>query len=1371
MEPRDRPSQALSQTPPVPATSPLRLWGYFASLALLAFMQAPGRIVADTKIDLPLAPFAFLARATHLWDGMGAFGQLQNQAYGYLWPMGPFFVLGDLLSVPPWIVQRLWWVLLLSLAFFGVLKVAKALDIGNPWAQVAAAYAFVLTPRVATLLGASSVELWPTAILPWVLLVLVRASRSGSVVKGGALAAFLVVCAGGVNATAVSAVLPLGVVWILTRAPGMRRWRLLFWWGFFTVLGTLWWLIPLVLLGGYSAPFLDYIETAAVTTAPTDAMRTLLGVSNWVAYLDGDTYQAGQRYLVTPFLMLNTALLVGLGIAGIALRGSEHRRFLTYGLVVGMVLVGLGFDGDLSGWASADRQQLLDEALSPLRNSHKYDGVLRLVLVLGLARVVTDVPRRFAETIGRPAVAVGRTILIVVFVGLVTPWTAGAVATATLEGVPGYWRQVASHLEENSTGGTALLLPAASFGNYAWGSTRDDVMQPLARSPWASRNVIPLAEPGNVVLMDGVTSILEGGQPSDDLAPLLASAGVDQVVLRNDLDRFRLGAPDPAYVRTVLMNSPGIELVRSFGPEGGGSEEEDADGNRILVQGGPKAAYRAVEVYSVSGAMSRASLVPSNAIATVLGSPASAAGSEGRVRMFPSDANKAEMRDVVLTDSLRRREEAFQAVRWNASATGPADSQFHSTGPEAFHRIAADEEKWQTTEVWSGVESVTASSSQADVRSAPPLDRSTHPGAALDGDPGTAWRTQRSVDAEGSWWQVAFSGATDVGTVEVALADDSLPVDELRIDAGGESVVVDAPDPGRRRSYTVDFDGVPSMRVTAVGVAPRLGGVLAVSEITMEGIEPVRFLSVPKPPEGSQVRSIELRRDTGRSACVDHDGTFACESGMGLNGEDGDSLNRLINLDAPVTLDVEATGSLRRGQDVAARLAKGLDISVDGPGIGDEAAQSPLVMLDGDPGTTWAGGAERAWFDVSVPTEQTWDSLGIQVDPAAVVARPTRVRVTKDVNSQQSVTRRVGADGEVSLPGWRAKSVRVEVLDTESTAHATGGQYLYVGTGISELTVNGRGLASTEVTLPCGRGPSMEIGGTTIDTEVTAELSSLLRGEPQRLVPCLAAGGASLPGEVQLRTGQNVLRAEPSQLMRVDSLSLSSSTLATNGIEHVESLDLRTSGIESPDSTFVHDPGMTDRLLVLGQNFNRGWIAEMEGQVLEPTRVNGWQQAWRVPADATGKVTFTYGPAGTYRAGIAVGLLLALAVAVVVVVASRRRGPSQEWPALAPAPVRRLDLLWLLCGTGLLWGWVGVFVGVLMTLVLRRWNNLEVFGPVAVLVLFGALPQVIQDWRVADWSQTLGQLCALLAVALLVGTLLANGPAFLRRSRGFSTKR
>jgi arabinofuranan 3-O-arabinosyltransferase len=378
---------------PSRATSRLRQAGYAVILTALAFAQSSGEMVADTKFDLLTGPRRFLAGAVRLWDPGAAFGQLQNQAYGYAWPMGPFFVVGELVRLPPWVVQRLWWALLLCAAFFGVLRLARALGLGTPGTQVLSAFAFVLTPRITTLLGGVSVEIWPMALAPWVLLPLVHASVRGSVRRAAALSALVVATCGGVNAVAVAAVLPLGVVFVVTRARGPRRWRLLGWWTLFTVLATAWWWLPLLVLGRYSVPFLDYIENATITTVPTDLARSLVGESDWVAYFAGIDFQAGQQLVSTPFLMLDAAAVVALGLLGVALRDNHERRFLTLGLVTGLVLVGFGYAGDLAGFFAADRADALDGVLAPLRNLHKFDVVLRIPLVLGLAHAMAALPR------------------------------------------------------------------------------------------------------------------------------------------------------------------------------------------------------------------------------------------------------------------------------------------------------------------------------------------------------------------------------------------------------------------------------------------------------------------------------------------------------------------------------------------------------------------------------------------------------------------------------------------------------------------------------------------------------------------------------------------------------------------------------------------------------------------------------------------------------------------------------------------------------------------------------------------------------------------------------------------------------------------
>ena len=77
-----------------------------AYLPLLA--NDMGRVAADTKAYLYLDPGRLLARAPYMWHPEVALGTVTHQNIGYLWPVGPFFWLGEALGLPDWITQRLW---------------------------------------------------------------------------------------------------------------------------------------------------------------------------------------------------------------------------------------------------------------------------------------------------------------------------------------------------------------------------------------------------------------------------------------------------------------------------------------------------------------------------------------------------------------------------------------------------------------------------------------------------------------------------------------------------------------------------------------------------------------------------------------------------------------------------------------------------------------------------------------------------------------------------------------------------------------------------------------------------------------------------------------------------------------------------------------------------------------------------------------------------------------------------------------------------------------------------------------------------------------------------------------------------------------
>ena len=435
----------------------------------LTLSQQPGRIVPDTKLDLVVDPWGFLGRALQLWEPEGFAGQVQNQAYGYLFPMGPFFGLGQTAGVPMWVVQRLWMALLLSLAYLGVVALARRLDIGTPHARLIAGLAYALAPRMITGLGATSIEVLPMALAPWVLLPLVAGARGGSPRRAAALSGLAVFCVGGVNAVATAAVLPLGALWLLTRPAGPRRRRLIAWWAFAVALATAWWVRPLLLLGRYSPPFLDYIETAQTTTGPTGLFSALRGTSHWLAYLSGSggpVWPAGWALAHDTLPVIATVVLLVAGLLGLARAPLPDRTWLVLGVLTGLALVTMGHLGVVQGALAEPLHSALDGVLAPLRNLHKFDPVIRLPLALGVAHLCGSLLRR-ARRPGRAA-QVARAGVVAVVLALVTtasPAIAERLAPPIgFEGVPGYWADTAGWLADAQPSGRALLVPASSFG-------------------------------------------------------------------------------------------------------------------------------------------------------------------------------------------------------------------------------------------------------------------------------------------------------------------------------------------------------------------------------------------------------------------------------------------------------------------------------------------------------------------------------------------------------------------------------------------------------------------------------------------------------------------------------------------------------------------------------------------------------------------------------------------------------------------------------------------------------------------------------------------------------------------------------------------
>ncbi|TDX02443.1 alpha-(1-_3)-arabinofuranosyltransferase family protein [Kribbella sp. VKM Ac-2566] len=274
------------------------------ALIALCFQRAPGEIVPDRRLELTAGPGGFLSRALHLWDPHTGFGQLQSDAYGYLFPMGPFHWLLDTLSVPDWITQRLWWALALCVAFLGIWKLCNVLQHGVAWTRLAVALLYAVMPLA---FGGLAIEVWPLAMAPWVLLPLVSpGARSGWWRVSWSAVAFALI--GGANPVAGAATLVVPAVWLVARA----RVKLTAAWLGFVVAASIWWLVPLLMLLRYGvAPQSPRWVPVAAAAA---GVPLALAAAHYLRRLTNLSVSRGIHRRVVPVLVTCLAVAAALPV-------------------------------------------------------------------------------------------------------------------------------------------------------------------------------------------------------------------------------------------------------------------------------------------------------------------------------------------------------------------------------------------------------------------------------------------------------------------------------------------------------------------------------------------------------------------------------------------------------------------------------------------------------------------------------------------------------------------------------------------------------------------------------------------------------------------------------------------------------------------------------------------------------------------------------------------------------------------------------------------------------------------------------------------------------------------------------------------------
>jgi hypothetical protein len=1366
---------AADSTLPTPVRAPRR--DSLIPLALaagcfgLALLQRPGLIVADTKIDLHVSPGSFIRDVLSAWTPTGSLGHVFAGQYGgYLWPMAPFFWLGDVTGVPTWVVGRLWLGLLLALSAWGMVRLLDAL-VGRPRgaAHVAGGVLFALNPYVVTYAGRTSIALLAYAALPWLLLCVHRGVRDPRGLWWPAAFALILTSTGGGVNVAVTAWLLLGPALLLAYELGWGAvaWRAAR--GFLVrlvplaAIASLWWVAAVLVHGAFGLAFLRFTEQPGTIWGTTSLPESLRLMGFWTSYIgvgyDG-TLRAFQSdavaYLENPAVIAATFLVPALALGSFAwTRRQRYAPFLLALTLLGLLVMFVGFPEGTPLRKGATFTYNHVQAVQFLRTTYKAGPLVALGLA-GLGAL------GFAAAWDRVRAA-PRAVLAVAAAGLVAltvwPFARGVGVDRQLgfDRVPAAWKEAAAGLDRTlPAGDRAMVLPGQLFAYYDWGGTYDPVLPALTDKPVAVRFIVPFADLRSFDLqwtVDGLVS-QERALPGQ-LRPLLDLLGVGAVITGSDDDRGRSGAVAAGDATRVLAGQGLGRPAASYGPA---SAAPPAAGTL-----GPVERVAQVRRYDTpTGGMVR--VLPRGRETIVDGSAQAIADLAGfgaldprRPLRYAADAGPAAIRraaaagaEVVVSDSNRRR--VFVAARlrgntgWTLQPSDPISEDgtqldpFQGAGPDA-----------QTVARLHGVKSVRAPFSPGFAQF--PERR---PFAAIDGDPRTAWLADRALAVDRHRLELRFDAPRDVDHVDLLpYADGRGTPDRIAVNGRTFTVHRGWNRLSLRLRHVDHLDvWIEHVRLPKEGQ----GGAGGIRELRVPGLRASEALRPPVVAE-TALRGRDLSRTpltylfdrtTGDDPARPRTVVGDRQRGLVRDQQDGETAwtreidppaARRWQADAWISVAPETADSTI-DRWVGARGVVRFDGSARFEGTPRNRASS---AFDGDPQRAWIAGWTRshgAWLGWRSPRPRTLRVLRLQA-PDVRVRFPTRVRLVAD--GRATAPLEVGPGGRVTLPRpLRARSVRLEVLAAAFPEGTPGAERRRRAVGIAEISGPGVPRAGVprrgRLRIACAAGPALQAGGGTLRLRPRGAIEQLDAGRPLR------AGACSAPVALPARTVTVHAPATPWRLdhVRLRSPALRAAPALGPAGGRVVTPGTGARGVRDGVRVAVDGPAW----LVYGESYNRGWRASCDGRSLgAPVALQGYANAWPVERGCR-DVSFSFAPNRALVATDVISLVACL-VLLVLLVARRPRaaaadlGPLAAGPPPAAWPLRRALLAGVAAAAVL--GFVfalraGVVLGPLVALVLWRGvgaRALALLGGgllvVVVPVLYLALPEADTGYE-TNWA-------------------------------------
>ncbi len=581
----------------------------------------------------------------------------------------------------------------------------------------------------------------------------------------------------------------------------------------------------------------------------------------------------------------------------------------------------------------------------------------------------------------------------------------------------------------------------------------------------------------------------------------------------------------------------------------------------------------------------------------------------------------------------------------------------------------------QTVAVLSGAASVTASSDGTWLGESPQYD----PVNAFDGNPATAWAESNPITPVGQWIQIDFGRTINLPSrIGLQLLDSyygRAGANQLRVTTSAGAATSDTVSTATVQPLRVPAGPSNWLRITITGannVVPGEAGA-GISDVLIPDVHVTRFLRPAEDAAGARARAFVVSFSQQVSSPYSQDSQYQASTPQ---------LDRVFDTPATATLSARITAVPEPGPALEALISK---LSPAARSQFQVTASSIWDALpEFGPDNLFLPGSGKPWLssgnDPHPVLELAWHgrrTIGNIVLRSAygLATAPTGVLIGSPAGNRL-VSVGLGGVVRVSPPLRTHKLYLTFTAESSSASGVTAdGQPAQLPVGLASVSVPGLAgmhvaapVASTPFHLGCGSGPPVTVNGRVYQTSVSGTLGNLIELQPVKLGLCAPGGGLTLAA------GRQTLAANRSGDFTITDLALSSRP----GVSAAASRTIKILAWQSDHRALRIAPGVAS-YLEIHENFNAGWTATLGGRKLTPATLDGWQQAFIVPAGQGGTISLAYQPTAIYHRGIiasAVALLLMLGIAGAGGLRRRRRGSGPpDGHATSGSPATNFQLM------------------------------------------------------------------------------------------------